>query len=84
MTRHGKLGSDTLNMLVMNSVIRSARSRSRVIRRNPETGKPAVDYIRKTLEFGAHAITARVGLMHYNNTSEVDNFLSGLRETVEC
>jgi len=32
---------------------------------NPETGQPAIDYLRAVLEYGAHAITANKGVIVY-------------------
>lgn len=32
---------------------------------NPESGQPAIDYLRAVLEFGAHAITANKGVVVY-------------------
>ncbi len=32
---------------------------------NPETGQPAIDYLRAVLEYGAHAITANKGVVVY-------------------
>src|SRR6266516_2256209 len=32
---------------------------------NPETGQPAIDYLRAVLQFGAHAITANKGTIVY-------------------
>jgi homoserine dehydrogenase len=38
---------------------------------NPETGQPAIDYVRAVLEFGAHAITANKGVI-VHGFSELD------------